>query len=179
LEKDCSAKELQKANKWEIESDEDVCDEDVYHCALKDAPADAKKLADKLQKTLGKGNLLCGWYKGKVFVIDDVGDGTCIADACLAALGIKHKYHDIVRWEDKDWSGPHKQFCHQVHKDKDLKNKDDKLRRVKAVTQIMVEELTEHFAFGFNHGSLGMNHRTPMIWGGRHKSDNTIVGYLA
>ncbi|CAE7386871.1 SGSM3, partial [Symbiodinium pilosum] len=139
--------------------EEDFCEQGVQHLDMKKAPADAKALAQELQKVV-KGTYMPAGESDcepKVIVIANAEDCEP-ADACLKALAILEDADGEKLWEkvdckDEDFS--EKTLFYSVCEDEeDVDEEDEYADKHKKATQIMAKKLTDCFHFNFEDGII-------------------------
>jgi len=192
LFKSCSATELSgEMGEWLDDDGKDLCKPDVMHKHVKDAPATARKLAERLQRTLGETRLPAGESDcaGRIVVISqgpdkgphkvmDMGD---IKEACLQALALKEEVEsncekdlfEQANCKDKDYS-KQKQFCAEEDEDDEETKEGQEYKNIVATTKFMADNLKSCFEFNFEETIVS----APVIYGGL-TDENNIVGVLS
>mmetsp|Transcript_85822 Transcript_85822/g.199502 ORF Transcript_85822/g.199502 Transcript_85822/m.199502 type:complete len:427 (+) Transcript_85822:38-1318(+) len=165
---------------------EDLYGELVEALPLDQAPKAPGAIAKRIAGILGDACLPAGESDGPGVVIvianpeDDLGtafmEGLCMAKEAEDGEVV---LADIFEKNDRDWSDyVDTGFCFSLDDDDDDEDEEDegeedRKARIKAVTKIMAEELTDHFELNFDD-SLCVG---PKLYGGY--KDGDIVGVLS
>jgi len=161
---------------WMAPDDESLCEEGVQHKHVKSAPAEARSVAEKLNKAIAGVTLPAGESDCDAVVVVISNPGTNPKEACLSALAIKKscdESDDIwasATWESVDFKSC-QSFCHEDDELEDVDDDDD-IKSAIAATKILASSVKKGFHFNFDDSVV----TAPQVWGG-YVSD-AIVGIL-
>ncbi|CAE7836719.1 ligA [Symbiodinium sp. CCMP2592] len=176
-----SATELaEKQGGWFAGDNEAFCEEGVQHLHMKTAPAEAKSIAQDLQKAVKGAYMPAGESDcaPMVIVISNAGEFTA-SDAILKALAVLEDVdgemlHTKVMFADCDF-GEMDNFCNTYgDEDEEEEEEDEHTKKLKKATKIMAKSLTDCFHLNFEDGIIC----APQVWGGWTEDQKHIVGIL-
>ncbi|CAE7677734.1 ligA [Symbiodinium sp. CCMP2456] len=176
-----SATELaEKQGGWFAgDDDSSFCEEGVQHLHMKTAPAEAKSIAQDLQKAVKGAYMAAGESDcaPMVIVISNAGEFTA-SDAILKALAVLEDVdgemlHTKVTFAHCDF-GEMEIFCNNDGDEDEEEEEDEHTKKLKKATKIMAKSLTDCFHLNFEDGIIC----APQVWGGWTEDQKHIVGIL-